>query len=236
MTKKEKKEAKQRIYEAATQLFARKGYAAVSVREISKKANVNISMLNYYYGGKLGILRAILNEFYDKYYSAVLDVDFEHLEKEGLIRQVIKNLITFYRKNIELATAAHNVFAVDLPEVADLEMKWVANRRKQINQHFIKFGLNTVDNVTMTVMRGLVSTIIATHFQNRYAWQYTEEACQECSEECSENIKEFVGEEMAPEMNDEFYENYAEKLAIFYLYGLEGVTGRREFTKGGDNE
>jgi len=59
--KETEKEAKDRIFDAAKSLFARKGYAAVSVREIAKKAKVNISMLNYYYGGKIGILREVLS-------------------------------------------------------------------------------------------------------------------------------------------------------------------------------
>ena len=61
MTDEHHKAAKQRIFEAALALFARKGYAAVGVREIAKHANVNISMINYYYGEKAGILKAIID-------------------------------------------------------------------------------------------------------------------------------------------------------------------------------
>ena len=225
----EKKDAKRRIFEAATSLFARKGFAAVSVRETAKKAQVNISMLNYYYGGKLGILRAILDKFYEKYYNAVLNVDIKHLSREELILKVIQNLIKFYRENTILAIAAHNTFAVDMPEIADLEMKWVVSRRKQINEHFIKFGLNTADSVTMTVMRGLVSTIISAHFQSKYAWECTKRSCKLDTKK----IEEFVDEETAPELNDDFYEKYAEILANFYLHGLDGVTGKDK--KGGNN-
>ncbi|CAD7798610.1 putative HTH-type transcriptional regulator YttP [Chryseobacterium aquaeductus] len=37
---------------AAEQLFAEKGFAGTSTREISKAANVNISMISYYFGSK----------------------------------------------------------------------------------------------------------------------------------------------------------------------------------------
>jgi len=169
----EKRDAKQRIYEAATQLFARKGYAAVSVREIAKKAKINISMLNYYYGGKIGILREVLSRFYENYFDAILNVDIKHLSREKLILKVIQNLIRFYRENTMLAVAAHNTFAVDMPEIVDLEMEYVTSRRKQVNEHFVKLGLDTSDCTTMRVMRGVISTIISTHFRTKYAWEHT---------------------------------------------------------------
>jgi AcrR family transcriptional regulator len=194
----------------------------VSVREIAKQAKANISMLNYYYGGKLGILRAIIDTFYDKYYSAVLDVDIKHQSTEEVIREVIMNLISFYRDNTELAVATHNAFGVDMPEIADLEMKWVKSRREQINEHFKKFGLDTSDEVTMTVMRGLLSSIIATHFINAYTWEHTKACCTECEKE----IQEFVESEIGPDLTRGFYDKYGEKLTEFYLTGLYGITGK----------
>lgn len=37
---------------AAEKLFAEKGFEGTSTREISKAANVNISMISYYFGSK----------------------------------------------------------------------------------------------------------------------------------------------------------------------------------------
>ena len=67
MTQNQKRNAKQRIFDTSVSLFARKGYAGVGIREIAKKAGVNISMINYYYEGKVGILKEIINQCYDKY-------------------------------------------------------------------------------------------------------------------------------------------------------------------------
>ena len=89
-----KKDAKQRIFDAAVTLFARKGYNAVGTREIVKKAGVNIAMINYYYGGKAGILKAIINEAYDKHSAAITSADVQQ-EPEKHIRAVIKNFIKF---------------------------------------------------------------------------------------------------------------------------------------------
>jgi AcrR family transcriptional regulator len=55
-------DVKERIYNAALSLFGRKGYAAVSVREICREARTTPPMVYYYFGSKRGLYRAILDE------------------------------------------------------------------------------------------------------------------------------------------------------------------------------
>lgn len=45
-------EKKQQILEVAEELFARHGFEGTSVRELAKKAGINIAMISYYFGSK----------------------------------------------------------------------------------------------------------------------------------------------------------------------------------------
>ena len=49
-------DTKNRILEAATKLFANKGMAGTSTRDIAKEADVNLASINYHYKtkGKVG--------------------------------------------------------------------------------------------------------------------------------------------------------------------------------------
>jgi TetR/AcrR family transcriptional regulator, regulator of cefoperazone and chloramphenicol sensitivity len=47
------------LCQIATHVFAEKGYAKASTREICAAAGVNIAAINYYFGGKAGLYRAI---------------------------------------------------------------------------------------------------------------------------------------------------------------------------------
>jgi AcrR family transcriptional regulator len=51
-------EARERLLDAAALLFARSGYAAVSIRDIAAEAGVNSASIAYYFGGKEGLLAA----------------------------------------------------------------------------------------------------------------------------------------------------------------------------------
>ncbi len=48
------------IIQIASELFAENGFDAVSIRQISKAANVNIALISYHFGSKEGLFVAIL--------------------------------------------------------------------------------------------------------------------------------------------------------------------------------
>jgi len=55
--------ARERLLEAATKLFAANGLEGTSTRDIAKAAEVNISLISYYFGGKEGLYKAVIFEF-----------------------------------------------------------------------------------------------------------------------------------------------------------------------------
>lgn len=48
-----------RIIEAAEALFARQGFAETSMRQITTEAEVNLAAVNYHYGSKQGLIKAV---------------------------------------------------------------------------------------------------------------------------------------------------------------------------------
>ena len=55
-------EARQRLLLAALKLFAQKGFARTSTRDIAEAAQVNLGAIRYYFGDKQGLYRAAFNE------------------------------------------------------------------------------------------------------------------------------------------------------------------------------
>jgi TetR/AcrR family transcriptional regulator len=53
-------QVRERLLQAARELFLRYGYRAVSSRQIGAAAGVNFAMIRYYFGGKPGLYREIL--------------------------------------------------------------------------------------------------------------------------------------------------------------------------------
>ena len=100
--------SKQKILSTATKLFAKKGFDAVSIREICKKANVNICMISYYFGGKKELYQAIIDELIERQteYAKTflnLDEDLTTIPKKQQIQilmLVLDKFIEFFYNNI----------------------------------------------------------------------------------------------------------------------------------------
>lgn len=64
---KTQQDAKEKLLAAGTKLFAEKGFAGISIRQLADAAGVNSAMISYYFGGKEGL------------YEAVITVQYEHV-------------------------------------------------------------------------------------------------------------------------------------------------------------
>src|ERR1700747_3138429 len=51
--------AKERIWEAAEQLFAQRGFYGVSLRDITQAAGVDVALVSYHFGGKRELFTAV---------------------------------------------------------------------------------------------------------------------------------------------------------------------------------
>ncbi len=55
-------QSRQALIDAARDLFSRREFAAVSLRQIAERAKVNPAMIHYHFGGKEGLYSAMLEE------------------------------------------------------------------------------------------------------------------------------------------------------------------------------
>jgi len=93
---KKKGEASRSILRAAEELFASKGYAAVSVRDIAQLAEVNKALVFYYFDNKATLLRRVLEQYYQAHAAALSPTD-----PGGNKREQVHALLTSYLDFIE---------------------------------------------------------------------------------------------------------------------------------------
>lgn len=106
---------KQTICNAAVSLFNTKGFTGTSVREIAKKANVNVSLISYYFNGKQGLLESLMESFFESYIH-ILENAYElsdTLSTRNCIRKTIFDLLYFQQENSRLARFVHRETTID---------------------------------------------------------------------------------------------------------------------------
>ncbi|MCZ4339808.1 TetR/AcrR family transcriptional regulator [Shewanella colwelliana] len=66
-------DTKTRILDAAEKLFAERGFSETSLRLITSKAEVNLASVNYHFGSKKELIRAVLARYLDRFMPAASD-------------------------------------------------------------------------------------------------------------------------------------------------------------------
>lgn len=221
----EKLEAKERIYKAAIKLFAKKGYHAVGVREIALAAGVNISMVNYYYGEKINILKQIIDEAFEKYREAVASAANYNLSVKEHVSGVIRNFIKLFRENIEISMVAFNTLPFDIPEIMEQKIKWSHGNYSLFKGFFERLGVNLEDPVQMSIVGGFLGNMTFNHFEGKYIWSNVSEDVKK-TKEMTESVVAKSSPKDSDLSEDKFYEKYVEKLTEMYLRGVAAVTGK----------
>ncbi|GIU15661.1 MULTISPECIES: TetR/AcrR family transcriptional regulator [unclassified Shewanella] len=66
-------DTKTRILDAAEKLFAERGFSETSLRLITSKAEVNLASVNYHFGSKKELIRAVLARYLDVFMPAAAE-------------------------------------------------------------------------------------------------------------------------------------------------------------------
>lgn len=209
-------EPKSRIFNAAAALFVNKGFEAVGVREIAKEAKVNIAMINYYFGGKVGILKAILEDTYQKYHQAQASAGDETTPPEVRARNLVTNVVRFFRDNTEIALVTFNTMLFDIPEILSLREKWGKMNHAVMGGFFSQIGVDLDDPVHNSVYNGFLGNMIKSHFQLRYFIDRMPavEAGKDDPEKNETSWKDKFS------FDDEFYDRYIDLLVHQYFHGV----------------
>lgn len=203
-------EPQQRILQAAVRLFSQKGYAAVGVREIALKADVNISMISYYFEGKAGILKSIMQDFFQEYLKVFDISDAESKTPDACAREVVGNLVRFIRNNLELAAVAYNELPLDMPEVASLKSENVLKMIQRAGWLIQRLGLDPADTFRIGIVGPSLFSVVMMHFRIRH-------------------IQKKV---FGFRLDDAFYDEFTEAITTLLLYGVYGLAAEKKPRKG----
>ncbi|MBK1792048.1 TetR/AcrR family transcriptional regulator [Persicirhabdus sediminis] len=81
-------ETKEKILKAAWKLFAERGFEDVSVRDVTKKANVNLAAVSYYFGGRDGLIQETLERCMNPLNDARLKMLEEAVRSHAKVEQI----------------------------------------------------------------------------------------------------------------------------------------------------
>jgi AcrR family transcriptional regulator len=117
------------ILDVATQEFADKGLAGARIDEIAEKTDSSKRMIYYYFGGKDGVYRAVLERAYAGIREREVAQNFDAMPAEAAMRSLVEHTFDYHDRHPEFVRLVMNenmLHGVHVAEIAGLKER---NRR-----------------------------------------------------------------------------------------------------------
>jgi AcrR family transcriptional regulator len=199
MSKTIKADSSTRIINSAAYLFSRKGFSGVGVREIATKAKVNISMVSYYYGGKVGLLKAIVTEYFSYVDDIALRVSEMNLTPREALKEFICRMVNLIKDREDLCKVAIIEMPIELPEITAVKVELLKNNMKLMS-HSLSAGFNINDPKKHIIIGPAFLSLIFSGFMFG-------------------NLIKKISKE---KLDDDFCKRYCETISALFLDGMSG--------------
>lgn len=142
------KETEEKIFDAAKKVFQQSGYAGARMQDIADEADINKSMLHYYYRSKDKLFQAVLQDRMRQFFPKIRQA----LSSDKPLEQKIEDLVdTYYRIFRE------NPY---LPSFVILEMNQHPERfRKMVRSNMIEIPQSFVEQIRREAMKGTIRQV-----------------------------------------------------------------------------
>ncbi|UOF02166.1 TetR/AcrR family transcriptional regulator [Bdellovibrio reynosensis] len=152
--------ARQKIMDAAIELFARDGLHGVSTRDIAKASGLNLSLISYYFGGKEGLYKTAIQEFSGKIFAQIQEVTDEFEQDEVSAKSIQRAIMTLVNNFIDMRVANPNMAKIMTRE----KLEGLPFCR-EIQEHLLtNAGDKMIAIITKGQKAGVVSKNINPHF------------------------------------------------------------------------
>jgi len=128
---------KQHIIRIAENLFFKKGFHLTTIRDISRKANVNVSMISYYFNSKEQLYLNIFDEL-EEAMIKIRNAKFPIPNKSDAIKK-------FIQMTLKKMTAAHKTIFLLIAEQSHPSTSKVKVKIDQIKSLHLEYFLSIID-------------------------------------------------------------------------------------------
>ena len=172
-------------------------------------------MISYYFESKVGILKAIMEEFFDRYSLIFADIKDMEASADDCVRLIIRRIIEFVREETNLALVGYNELPLDVPEIAQLKAKRVTEIISQLGWLMARFNLNPEkDGWRMGIIGPSLISMVVMNFRLRPVLQ----------------------EVFQLRFDDAYYKRLIDTMSTLFLDGVHGIAAQNRSTSGGSHE
>ena len=192
---------RERILQNGAELFAQKGFSAVGVREVTDKAGVNVSMTSYYYGGKNGLLKAIITDFFKKAGDVIKEVSVMDTPTDEKIKLLVNLLLEMMLTHQNICRVAIFELPFDIPEISEFKEELFKENIRMIIDIF-KEKYNFKDETIQLIIGPAFYSLLFSH--------------------C------YFSNILRQDKDSKYYKKFAETISELFLRGIAGFEKKKK--------
>ncbi|WP_027964243.1 forespore capture DNA-binding protein RefZ [Halalkalibacillus halophilus] len=177
--------SKEKIMKAASELFYFNGFKGTSIRSITERAGVNVSLISYYFKNKQGLLEYLTTSYFEGYLQLLdqlIDESTTVHEKSKLMA-IIEEIIQYKYDYFQFTCFIQRELSLDNIFIRELFATYVAKETyqlKMLTEHMTKGkNLNEIEKEALYLqLKSLIHApfTYANDWQRHYKWNNSEEA------------------------------------------------------------
>ncbi len=156
---------KERVFRSAVYLFARHGFAGTGLRELAARAEVNLAMISYFYGSKKGLLKEILDGFFEQY-IAIAEKELHGTDSlHTKLTRFISSAVRYFESDQDVLLVMITELPHDDPEIIEYKAKWAGKMAKIIGKEVCKpLAEETGRTIPASCMGPMLTSLMASRF------------------------------------------------------------------------
>lgn len=163
--KRQQPESRERIFRTAISLFARHGFAETGVRELVTEAEVNLSMVNYFFGSKKGLLKEILDEFLSGYLAIAKDKLGGQGDLRVRLERFVSSAVHYFSRERDSLLITISELPHDDPEILAHKAGWARKMLEVVDLEVCRpLSVSTGHQISATVLSPMLTSLMASRF------------------------------------------------------------------------
>src|SRR5699024_8284513 len=166
--------SKQKVIDAASELFFQYGFHGTSVRDIAKRASVNVSLISYYFKNKQGLLEHAIIQYYEAYLQMIETVSNQATATCPLdhIKQLVEAIIQYKQTNHQLSCFIHRELSLDSVFVREMTVTYLANENYFIREAlFSALSWNRISGMDKQFLLMQLKGMLVTPYVLQHEWK-----------------------------------------------------------------
>ncbi len=163
--KRQKTESRERILQAAISLFAQHGFAETGMRELVAEAEVNLSMVNYFFGSKKGLLKEILDSFFSGYLAIARNDLVGGDDLRVRLERFITSAVRYFDAEKNSLIIVISELPHDDPEIVEHKAGWARQMVDIVNREIcLPLAEESGQHIPATCFTPMLTSLMASRF------------------------------------------------------------------------